>query len=90
MEDVTKTPYAGFLEMLIKNVVELKPEKIAVTGMMEDGTVFTAVYGDMSPYDLAAMGFHMQADAMFEIVKANAREIIEAAEEEEGEDGETD
>lgn len=87
MDDVTKTPYAGFLEMLCKNVVELKPEKMAVLGLMEDGTSFTATYGDCGPFDMVAMAAHMQADAMMEIVKANARDVIEAAEEEEDEDG---
>ena len=76
-------PYAGFLENLIKTIVELKPEQIAVVAVTEDGTALTATYGPVGPYDLAMMAFHMQTDATMEIVKANAREIIQAAEEDE-------
>lgn len=76
-------PYAGFLENLIKTIVELKPEQIAVVAVTEDGTALTATYGDVQPYDLATIAFHLQADAMLDIIKANARDIIEAAEEEE-------
>lgn len=81
--DVTKTPYAEFLEMLIKTVVELKPEKMSVVALMEDGTSFTAAYGDCGPFDLMAMASAIQADAFMEIVKANAKDVIEAAEEDE-------
>lgn len=81
--DVTKTPYAEFLEMLVRNVVEMKPEQIAVTAVMPDGTAMTATYGDVGPYDLATMAFHMQADAIMDIVKANAKDIIEAAQDQE-------
>lgn len=81
--DVTKSPYAGFLEMLIKTIMDLKPEQIAVVAVTKGGDVLTSTYGDCGPYDLAAMAFHLQADAMMEIVKANARDIIEAAEEDE-------
>ena len=83
--DVTKTPYAGFLEALIKSVMELKPEKIAVTAMMPDGNVMTSAYGDVGPFDLMTMASMMQADAMMEIAKANAKDIIKAAEEDEDE-----
>ena len=79
--DITKSPYAEFLEMLCKNIMELKPEKIAVVAMMPDGSAFTSSYGDCGPYDLALMGIHMQADAMMDIVTANAKDIVAAAEE---------
>ena len=81
--DVKKTPYAQFLEAVVRGVVENKPEKIAVVGVMPDGKVFTGTFGDCGPYDLAVMASHLMADAMMDIVKANAREIIRAAEEQE-------
>lgn len=84
--DITKSPYAAFLEMVCKSVMELKPEKIAISALMPDGTAFTAAYGDCGPYDLAMLAFHMQADAIMEIVKANAREIVDAAEQEGADD----
>lgn len=89
MPDITKSPYAEFLEMICKNIMELQPDKIAITAMMPNGSAFTAVYGDCGPYDLAMMGFHMQADAMMEIVKANATDIVQAAEQEGAEDDES-
>lgn len=84
--DITKSPYAEFLEMLCKNIMELKPEKIAVVALMPDGSAFTSSYGDCGPYDLAMMGIHMQADAMMEIVTANAKDIVAAAQEGDEED----
>lgn len=81
MEDVTKSPYAGFLEMLCKNVVMHRPEKIAVVMQKKDGTTLTADYGDCGPFDLLAMASAMQADAIMDIVIANAKDIVEAAEE---------
>ena len=85
-KDITKSPYAEFLEMLCKTIMELKPEKIAVVALMKDGSAFTSSYGDCGPYDLAMMGIHMQADAMMEIVTANAKDIVAAAEEGDEED----
>lgn len=82
MEDVTKSKYAEFLESLCRGVLEYKPKKIAVIALMEDGTAMTCTYGDCGPYDLMTMAGHIQADAMFEIMKVNAKEILEAAEEE--------
>lgn len=84
--DVAQSEYAQFLEMLIQNIMEHKPDKIAVMATMPDGMAFTAIYGDCGPYDLAQMAFHLQADAMMEIVKRNARDILAAAEEEEEEE----
>lgn len=84
--DVAQSEYAEFLEMLIQNIMEHKPDKISVIATMPNGMAFNAIYGDCSPYDLAQMAFHMQADAIMEIVKRNAREILEAAEDEEEEE----
>ena len=62
-----------------------KPVKIAVVALLEDGSAFTSTYGDCGPYDMGTMAFHLQADALLEVMKANAGDIIDAAEEEEGE-----
>lgn len=84
--DVKHSEYAEFLETVIENIMEHQPEKIAVTAVMPSGMAFTAVYGEVGPFDLAQMAFQMQADAMMEIIKRNATEIIEAADEEEEEE----
>ena len=88
MQDVTKTPYAEFLEMLCKNVVKHRPEKIAVVIQKKDGTTITAAYGDCGPFDLLAMASAMLADGIMDIVIANAKDIVEAAEEDEEEEAE--
>lgn len=82
--DVTKTPYAEFLETVVRGVVENRPEKIAVVGVMHDGEAFTGSYGDCGPYDLMQMASNLMADAVLDIVKANATDIVRAAEEQEG------
>lgn len=84
--DVAQSEYAEFLEMLIQNIMEHKPDKISVIATMPNGMAFNAIYGDCGPYDLAQMAFHLQADAVMEIVKRNARDILAAAEEEEEEE----
>ena len=82
METVTNSKYAEFLEGMCRNILQLKPEKIIVCATLEDGSVMTGSYGDIGPYDMMGMAGHIQADAMFEIMKVNAKEILEAAEEE--------
>ena len=79
--DITKTPYAEFLENFIENIMELQPEKIGVSAILPDGSVLTGYYGDCGHQDKAMMGYHMTTDAMMDTVTANARQIIEAAEE---------
>lgn len=79
--DVTKSPYAAFLEMLCRGVMDFKPVKIAVVAVLPDGSVFTHSHGIEGPFDMMTMATHLQMDAMLDIAKANAREILEAAEE---------
>lgn len=85
--DVTQTPYAGWLEELIRMLLEMKPEKIAVAAIATNGEVLTGYYGDCTHVDKATMGYHMNLDATMDVVAANAREIIRAAEEQEDNDG---
>ena len=85
MEDVTKSAYAEWLEEFIKSIMEYKPEKIGVCALLPDGGTLTDYYGDCWYLDKAAMGFQMQSDAQFDVTIANARMILEAAEEAEDE-----
>lgn len=80
MDDVKKTPYAEWLEGFIGEVLTHRPEKIGVCCMMEDGTRLTGYYGECSPEDKALLGMHLHADAMLDIVLANADRIVAAAE----------
>ena len=78
--------YAEFLEGFCSEVVEHQPEKIGVVCMLPSGSVLTGYYGDAGYNDKALMGFHMQLDATLESVMANAKRIVQAAEEQEDEE----
>lgn len=71
MDDIRKTPYAGFTEHIARSVMQLRPEKIAVVALMKDGSAFTSTYGNCGPFDVGTMAFHLQADAMREIIEIN-------------------
>lgn len=84
--NVTESPYAEWLEEFIEMLLELKPEKIGLCAVSTKGDVLTSYYGDCGHVDKAVMGYHMTLDAHQDVIMANAREILEAAEEQEGED----
>lgn len=86
MQDVTKSPYAEWLEEFIKSVMELEPEKIGVCAILPDGNTMTGYYGECCHQDKAMMGYHMNLDAVMDVTTANAKGIIAAAEEEDGEE----
>ena len=88
MDDVTKSAYAEFLEDLIRNIMELNPEKIGVCALLPDGSTLTQYFGGCVHTDKVVMAYNMTMDAIFDVTKANAKEILEAAEEQEGEDHE--
>ena len=81
--DVRNSKYAEWLEGLIKYLLEHQPEKIGVCAIVPDGNVLTGFYGDCTPQDKAVMAYHIHTDAVFDTIKANAREVIEAAEDQE-------
>lgn len=82
--DVRKSPYAEWLESFCRQVVEMEPDRIGVCVINKDA-VLTAYYGEMCPEDKAVMAYHIQTDAIMDTVMANARSIVEAAEEDDGE-----
>lgn len=86
MQDVTKSAYAEWLEAVIEGIMENKPEKIGVCCLLPDGSTMTNYFGDCSHTDKAVMGYTMNLDAIWEVTTANAKEILEAAEEQDGED----
>lgn len=86
MQDVTKSPYAEWLEGFIKAVLEEKPEKIGVCAIMPDGNAMTGYYGECCHQDKAMMGYHMNLDAVADVTMANAKLIMEAAEEQDGDE----
>lgn len=80
--NVTESPYAEWLEELIQMILELKPEKIGICAISPGGDVLTGYYGDCGHVDKAMMSYHMSLDAHQDVIMANAREIIDAADEE--------
>ena len=94
MENITKTPYAGWLEMVLREIMERKPVKMGVVMLQEDGEAASGYYGEVSPMDITMTANHMNLDAMWRIVCANADEILrigtEMAEMEEGEGSDDD
>ena len=86
MDDVTKSNYAEWLEDLIQTIMMHKPEKIGVCMFLPDGCTLTSYFGGCYHTDKAVMGYTMSLDATMDVVKANAEDILDAAEEQDGED----
>ena len=84
MCDIKKSPYAEWLEKMCESVMELQPAKIGVC-MIADGGVLTAYFGDCSPQDKAVIAYHHNIDAVYDTVRANAADIVAAAEKQEEE-----
>lgn len=84
--DVTSSPYAKWLEGMIEGIMEYKPEKIGMCAILPDGGSMTAYFGECAHSDKAMMGYQMNVDAMMDVATANARMILDAAEEQGGDD----
>lgn len=76
MDDVKKTPYAEWLEGMIRQIMENKPIRMGIVMVEEDGTVLTGYYGERSPEDIAVMAWHLNMDAIWETVSVNADKIL--------------
>ena len=90
MIDLKNSPYAPFLEHLVRDVLALSPVSIGFVALLPDGGASTRYFGVQGPADIAAFAFQMESDAMYAVVEANARAILrtaeEAPEEDEGDD----
>lgn len=87
MDDITKTKYAEWLEEFIGYIMEHQPEKIGVCAILPDGGTLTSYFGGVYHTDKAVMGYSISLDATMDVISANAKEIMDAAEEQDG-DGE--
>lgn len=79
MTDITKTPYAPWLEQVVAYIAEEKPVKIGFAALLPDGKAATSYFGGAGNFDIAAMAYHMLTDALLAVMKANAKEIVAAA-----------
>lgn len=83
MEDITKLPFAPWLEDVLKFLVEYQPEKIVVAGVNPDGSYFTHFFS-CSAVDLFAMSGVIQSEGTWQEIKDRSRvlrEIIDSEDE---------
>lgn len=86
MKDPTMLPYAKWLEESIRKMAGMDVKSIALAAITGEKEVMTAYY-DACFADMAVMAANIQADGIFDMTLANARMIVEAAEEQENDDG---
>lgn len=88
MNDITKQPYAAWLEESLQLIAELDPVCLCIAATSPDGDVFTGYYG-ADAMDKAAFAYHIQSDVTMDIIRANIGTIKEMLEDsdEEGENG---
>ena len=83
MPDVTRMPWAPWLERLVEQLMEMEPVRIGVCIVAKDVTV-TGYYGEVWPEDKAAMAYHLHMDAVLDVMKANADQLLQQEDEEGG------
>lgn len=88
--DVRESPYAHFFENMIKGVMAGQPTHIGVCMMLPTGDAATSYYGYPNHQDIAVMSYHLSLDAMMGVMRANADQIVNAAEDIEEENNGTD
>jgi hypothetical protein len=89
MKDPSKLPYAGWLEETIKKLMEHDVACIGLAAITGDHQILTAYFA-ANMTDKAIMAVNIQGDALMDMTLANARMILDAAEEQEDDDGEDD
>ena len=83
-------PYAGLIELTMSELSEHKVDSMAIVAQIDGKTdVFTA-YWNTDTVGMATFAAHIQSDMLLEMVMRNARRIVDAAEEQEDDDGEDD
>lgn len=81
MIDLTKEPYAKWLEESLQSMAEQHPKKIAMVCIDEEGN-YMSTYYECGPMDLYGMAGSLHAEGMWREIKANGRiikEIVETA-----------
>lgn len=88
MKDITKEPYAEWLEESLHVIAGIDPVCLCIAATSPDGNVFTGYYG-ADATDKAVFAHHIQSDVTMDIIRANIGTIKEMLEDssEEGENG---
>ena len=84
--DIGKLPYAQWREDTLRALAEEDVESMGIVGILSNGEVYTA-YFNSGPQDKLIMAGNIHMDAIYNMIKANAADIVAAADEE-GEDDE--
>lgn len=87
MSDIRNEKYAEWLEGALKEMVDLKPKKIAICCITADGSTATN-YFNCHAGDIASMVGSMQQDGLFMALEVNAdwlRSMLGMGAEDEGE-----
>lgn len=74
MNDITKQPYAAWLEESLQAIAGLDPVCLCIAVTSPDGDVFTGYYG-ADATDKAVFAHHIQSDVTMDIIRANIDEI---------------
>lgn len=83
MDDITKKPYAAWLEDALKTVVETGAKKMCVAAILPNGEVFTGYY-NADATDKALFAHNIQSDVTMDIIMANIDTIKKAMEDNDG------
>lgn len=84
VDDITKQPYAKWLEESIATIAGLDPCCICLAATKADGTVFTGYY-NADATDKAVFAHNIQSDVTMDIIRNNAgmiKSILSEAEKE--------
>lgn len=88
MSDITKEPYAKWLEEALQSLTQQHPAKIAIVALSEKGD-YMSTYYECGPIDLYAMGGSLQAEGLWRELKVNGnvlKQIIENSDPDEEDD----
>lgn len=81
MADIKEEPYAEWLEGVLREMLDLEPQSIAVVMLMHDGTR-GAAYWNADDIDLAVMMDAIAEDKYLGWIRKNKEELLEALNEE--------
>lgn len=82
MKDITKQPYAAWLEESLKIIAGFEPACLCIAATSPDGDTFTGYY-NADATAKAVFAHHIQSDVVMDIIQNNAgkiKEILEEAE----------
>lgn len=79
-EDITKLPYAPWLEEAIRTLTEHDVRSTYIVAIIDEGDTMTG-YWNADTQDKAILAHHIQSDIILDIVQQNAGIIKEAMEE---------